>query len=88
MYITNLEDDLQKNGTKLYKEEGPKDKKHGVKNRLFERPSLVNLSHVSKLYKESGSEIGTLKKMERERTKRMQKNQATPISIHARKETS
>ena len=53
VYITNLEDDLQKNGTKLYKEEGPKDKKPAVKSRLFERPSLVN---VSKLYQESGSE--------------------------------
>ena len=27
-----------------------------MKNRLFERPSLVNLSHVSELYEESGSE--------------------------------
>ena len=27
-----------------------------MKNRLFERPSLVNLSHASKLYEESGSE--------------------------------
>ena len=26
VYITNLEDDLQKNGTKLNKEKGPKDK--------------------------------------------------------------
>ena len=26
VYITNLEDDLQKNGTKLNEEEGPKDK--------------------------------------------------------------
>ena len=28
-----------------------------MKSRLFERPSQVNLSHVSKLYKESDSEI-------------------------------
>ena len=68
------EDDLQKNSTELNKEEGPKDKKPAVKNRLFERPSLANLIHISELYKESGSEIRTLKKMERERTKRMQKN--------------
>ena len=74
VYITNLEDDLQKNSTELNKEEGPKDKKPAVKNRLFERPSLANLIHISELYKESGSEIRTLKKMERERTKRMQKN--------------
>ena len=56
VYITNLEDDLQKNSTKLNEEEGSKDKKSAVKSRLFERPSLVNLSHVSKLYEESGSE--------------------------------
>ena len=54
VYITNLEDDLQKNGTKLNIEEGPKDKKPAVKNRLFEKPSLVNLSLVSELYEESG----------------------------------
>ena len=56
VYITNPEDDLQKNSTKLNEEEGPKEKRPAVKNRLFERPSLVNLSHVSELYKESGSE--------------------------------
>ena len=43
VYITNLEDDLQKNGTKLNEEEGQKDQKPVVKSRLFERPSLVNL---------------------------------------------
>ena len=57
VYITNLEDDLQKNGTKLNEEEGSKDKKPAVKNRLFGRPSLVNLSHISELYEESGVKI-------------------------------
>ena len=56
VYITNLEDDLQKNGTKLNEEECPKDKKPAEKIRLFERPSLVYFSHVPKLYEESGSE--------------------------------
>ena len=56
MFITYLEDGLQKNGTKSYEEEGPKDKKPLVNNRPFEKPSLVNLSHVSKLYEESVSE--------------------------------
>ena len=56
MYITNLKDDLQKNSTKLYEEEGSKDEKPAVKNRLFEKPSPVNISHVSGLYEESGSE--------------------------------
>ena len=56
VYITSLEDDLQKNGAKLNEGEGPKDWKPAAKNRLFERPSLVNISHDSKLCKESGSE--------------------------------
>ena len=38
VYNTNLEDDLQKNGTKLNEEEGPKDKRAAVKSRPFERP--------------------------------------------------
>ena len=71
MYITNLEDDLQKNGTKLNKEEGPKDKKPAVKNRLFERPSLVNLSHVTKLYKESGSENKNIEENRKGENERM-----------------
>ena len=40
-------------GTKLYEEEGPKDKKPAVKNRLFEKPALNNLSHIYELYEES-----------------------------------
>ena len=35
---------------------GPKDKKPAVINRPFERPSIVNLNHGSKMYEESGSE--------------------------------
>ena len=46
VYITNLENDLQKDGTKLYKEEGPNKKKPAWKNRLFEEPTLNNLNHV------------------------------------------
>ena len=71
MYITNLEDDLQKNGTKLNKEEGPKDKKPAVKNRLFERPTLANVSHVSELYKESGSENKNIEENRKGENKRM-----------------
>ena len=40
----------------MYKGEGPKDKRPAVENMLIEKPSVANLSHVSKLYKESGSE--------------------------------
>ena len=41
-----------------------------MKNRVFEKPSLVNLSQVSELYKESGSEdknIGKNKKGEKKK---------------------
>ena len=57
MYITNLEDDLQNNSTKMNEEKDPKDKKPAVKNRPFERTSLVNLNHSSKMCEESGSKI-------------------------------
>ena len=60
MYITNLKDHLQKHCTKLYEEKGPKDKKPAAKNRPFERPSQANLSLVSKLYEESGSETSLI----------------------------
>ena len=56
VYITNLKNGLQKNGTKLYDEEGPNNKMPAVENRLIEKPTLNNLNHVYKLYKESGSD--------------------------------
>ena len=56
VYITNLENDLQNHSTQVKEEKGPKDKKPAVINRPFERPSLINLNHSSKMYKESGSE--------------------------------
>ena len=70
MYITNLEDDLQKNSTKLYEEEGPKDKKPAVKKWFFEKPSLVNLSYVSKFYEESGSEYKNIEENRKVENKR------------------
>ena len=56
VYIMNLKNGLQKDGTKLYNEEGPNNKKPGAENRLIEEPTLNNLNHVYELYKESGSE--------------------------------
>ena len=55
---------------------------------LFEEPTLNNLSHVYELYEESGMMIRTLKKLERERTKRTQKNQATLILTNTRMRAS
>ena len=57
VYITNLEDGLQKNGTKLYDEEGPYEKKPAAKNRLIEEPPLNNPNHVFEVYEESGSDV-------------------------------
>ena len=41
---------------KLYKEEGPNNKKPTMKNRRFEEPALNDLSHIYELYEESGSD--------------------------------
>ena len=56
VYITNLKDGLQKDGTKLYDEEGPNNIMPAAENRLFEKPTLNNLNHVYELYEESGSD--------------------------------
>ena len=56
VYITNLKDGLQKDGMKLYDEEGPNNKRPSVENRLFEKPTLNNLNHIYELYEESGSD--------------------------------
>ena len=57
VYITNLENGLQKDGTNLYDEEGLNEKKPAVKNRLIEEPSINNLNHVFEVYEESGSDV-------------------------------
>ena len=56
-YITNLENSLQKDGTKLYNEEGPDEKKPTAKNRFVDEPSPNNLNHVFEVYEESGSDV-------------------------------
>ena len=53
-----LENGLQKDGTKLYNEEGPDEKKPAAKNRFVEEPSLKYLNHDFEVYKESGSDVG------------------------------
>ena len=57
VYITNLENGLQKHSTKLYDEKGPDKKKPAAKNRFVEEPSLNNLKHVFEVYEESGSDV-------------------------------
>ena len=56
VYITNLEDSLQKNGTKLYDEEGPNEKRPVASNRPTGVPSLNNLNHEFDIYGETGSD--------------------------------
>ena len=56
MYITNLKNGLQKDGTKLYDEDGPNEKKPAAENRLIKEPTLKNLNHIYELYEESGSD--------------------------------
>ena len=57
VYITNLEDGLQKDGTTLYDEEGPNEKKPAARNRPIEVPSLNNPNHVFDIYGESDSDV-------------------------------
>ena len=85
VYITNLEDDLQNNGTKLNEEKDPKDKKTAAKNRPFERPSLVNLNHSSKMYEESGSKNEIIEENEKgENEKNTKESTYTNISSYER----
>ena len=56
-------------------------------NRLFERPSLVNLSHVSKFYEESGSEDKNIEVNEKgENKKNVKESSYTSIDEHKEKE--
>ena len=57
VYITNLEDGLRKDGTTLYDEEGPNEKKPAARNRPIEVPSLNNSYHVFDICGESGSDV-------------------------------
>ena len=57
VYITNLEDGLRKDGTTLYEEEIPNEKKPAARNRPIEVPSLNNPNHVFDTYGESDSDV-------------------------------
>ena len=87
VYITNLEDGLQKNSTKLYDEEGPNEKKPAAKNRLIEEPSLNNLNHIFELYEESGSDVDYIEDSLKGGNKRTQKKITTLIWMMKRKES-
>ena len=57
VYITNLEDGLRMDGTALYDDKGPNEKKPAVRNRPIEVPSLNNPNHVFDIYGESDSDV-------------------------------
>ena len=57
VYITNLEDGLQKDGTALYDEKGPNKTRPAARNRPIEVPSVNNPNHVFDTYGESGSDV-------------------------------
>ena len=57
VYIMNLEDGLQMDGTTLYDEKGLNEKKPAARNRPIEVPSLNIPNHVFDIYGESGSDV-------------------------------
>ena len=56
MYITNLENGLQMDGTELNDEIGPNEKKPAAYNRPAEMPSLNNLKYEIDIYGETGND--------------------------------
>ena len=56
VYITNLENGLQMDGTKLNDEIGPNEKKPVAYNRPAEMPSLNNLKYEIDIYGETGND--------------------------------
>ena len=60
VYIMNLEDGLQKDGTTLYNEKGPNEKKPAARHRPSEVPSLNNPNHVFDIYRQSGSDVNLI----------------------------
>ena len=57
VYITNLEDGLQKDGSALYDEKGPNEKMPAARNRPIEVPSLNNPNHIFHINGESDSDV-------------------------------
>ena len=76
VYIMNLNGGLQKDGSKLYNEEGPNNKNPAVKNRHFEEPTLINLNHVYKLYEDSGSDNENLEEIVKGENKKNSKERS------------
>ena len=86
VYITNLEDGLRKDGTALYDEKGPNEKKPAARNRPIEVPSLNNPNHVLIFTENLIVTSSTLKISRREKQERTPKNTTTLTWIWKRKE--
>ena len=91
MYITNLENGLQMDGTELNNEIGPNEKKPAAYNRPAEMPSLNNLKYEIDIYGETGNDSeyiedfskGKNKKNSKEHkyTKRDKKKEGKPADL-------
>ena len=87
VYITNLEDGLQKDGATLYDEEGLNKKKPAARNRPIEVPSLNNPNHVFDIYGESDSDVNYIEDFSKGEDKGTPKNTTTLTWIWKRKES-
>ena len=87
VYITNLEDGLQKDSTALYDEKGPNEKKPAARNRPIEVPSHHNPNHVLIFTGNLIVTSPTLKIFRREKQERIPKNTTTLTWIWKRKES-
>ena len=87
VYITNLENGLQMNGTELNDEIGPNAKKPVAYNRPAEMPSLNNLKYEIDIYGETGNDSEHIEDFPKGKKKRTRKNTSTLRGIRKRKES-
>ena len=87
VYITNLEDGLQKDGTTLYDEEGLSERKPAVRNRPIEVPSPNNPNQVFNIYRETGRDVKHIEDFLKGKKKGIRKKMTTLIWMRERKES-
>ena len=77
VYITNLEDGLRKDGTALYDEKGPNEKKACCEKQAYEVPSLTNPNHVFDIYGDSDSDVIYIEDFSKGETRKNPNNTTT-----------
>ena len=87
VYITNLENGLQMNGTELNDETGPDEKKPVACNRPTEMPSLNNLNHEFDIYGETGSDAEHLEDFPKGKNKKNSKEHKYTKRMKKKKES-